>query len=85
MERTLEAYMSLFEEDHQHLLPLFKMELILDEDSDNIQFYPAMEDLEDSIINGAHVILRTLHNIPTVQSWLSGGITTVNIDTTLEV
>lgn len=58
--------MNLFEDDKQHLLPLFKMELILDDD-DNIQFYPAIEDLEYSILNGALIIIDTLQNIPTVQ------------------
>ena len=62
--------MKLFEEDNQNLLPLFKMELILDDD-DNIQFYPAIEDLEFSILNGALIILNTLQNIPTVQVGIS--------------
>ena len=42
------------------------MELILDDD-DHIQFYPAIEDLENAIVKAAAVILDTLQNIPTVQ------------------
>lgn len=58
--------MKLCEEDNFHILPLFKMELILDDD-DHIQFYPAIEDLENAIVKAAAVILDTLQNIPTVQ------------------
>ena len=57
--------MKLYEEDNFHILPLFKMELILDDD--HIQFYPAIEDLENAIVKAAAVILDTLQNIPTVQ------------------
>ena len=64
--RTLREYMKLYEEDNFHILPLFKMELILDDD-DHIQFYPAIEDLENAIVKAAAVILDTLQNIPTVQ------------------
>ncbi|XP_057312411.1 dynein axonemal heavy chain 12-like isoform X2 [Hydractinia symbiolongicarpus] len=82
--RTLREYMKLYEVDNQHILPLFKMELILDDD-DNIQFYPALEDLEEVILNAAEIILNTLQNVPTVQSWLSGGSTTVNVDAKVDV
>lgn len=61
--------MKLYEVDNQHILPLFKMELILDDD-DNIQFYPALEDLEKVILNAAEIIWNTLQNVPTVQVWL---------------
>lgn len=64
--RTLDAYVSLFDEDHYHQVPLIKMELILDDD-DCIQFYPGLDELENVIIDGVKTILGTLQKIPTVQ------------------
>lgn len=62
----MDEYMELYKEDNKHILPLFKMELILDDD-DNIQFYPAIEDLENIISHATTLILSTLQNVPTVQ------------------
>ena len=42
------------------------MELILDDD-DNIQFYPMLEDLEDSILSVVRTIIATLQSVQTVQ------------------
>ncbi|XP_066919650.1 dynein axonemal heavy chain 12-like [Clytia hemisphaerica] len=81
--RTLDAYTSLFDEANIHKLPLIKMELILDED-DCIQFYPDLDELERIILGGVNTILSTLQKIPTVQSWLSGGSTTVNVDASID-
>ena len=64
--RTLDAYTSLFEDDHFYQLPLIKMELILDDD-DCIQFYPGLDELERVIYGGLSTILNTLQKIPTVQ------------------
>lgn len=64
--RTLTEYTRLFEEDNFHILPLIKMELILDDD-DCIQFYPGLDELEAVILGGAETIWKTLQNIPTVQ------------------
>eukprot|EP00794_Sanderia_malayensis_P007414 gene7414-8234_t len=83
IQRTLEAYMSLFDEKEKGRLPLFKMELILDDD-DNIQFYPMLEDLEDAILSIVKSITGSLQNVQTVQSWLSGGPVSVSIDAKLD-
>jgi dynein heavy chain len=77
--RTLKHYVQLFNGENEQILPCFKMELILD-DEEQIQFYPGLDDLENVIIDGAKTILKTLQNVPTVQSWLGGGATTVNAD-----
>eukprot|EP00112_Aurelia_sp_Birch-Aquarium-sp1_P009500 Seg2081.2 transcript_id=Seg2081.2/GoldUCD/mRNA.D3Y31 product="Dynein heavy chain 12 axonemal" protein_id=Seg2081.2/GoldUCD/D3Y31 len=81
--RTLKKFTSLFDEKDATRLPLFKMELILDDD-DNIQFYPMLEDLEDSILSVVNSITGTLQNVQSVQSWLSGGPVSVNIDAKID-
>ncbi len=58
--------MSLFDEKDKSRLPLFKMELILDDD-DNIQFYPMLEDLEDAILSILKSITGSLQNVQSVQ------------------
>ena len=64
--RTLKKFTLLFDEKDATRLPLFKMELILDDD-DNIQFYPMLEDLEDSILSVVNSITGTLQNVQSVQ------------------
>jgi len=76
--RTLDTFITLFNDEETCRIPLFKMELILD-DEDNIQFYPMLGDLEDSILSVVHNITSTLQTVQTVQSWLSGGPATVCI------
>ena len=66
ISRTLKAYMTLFDENDTSNLPLFKMELILDDD-DNIQFYPMLEDLEEAILSVVKSITGSLQNVQSVQ------------------
>ena len=62
----MKKFTLLFDEKDATRLPLFKMELILDDD-DNIQFYPMLEDLEDSILAVVNSIIGTLQNVQSVQ------------------
>ena len=57
---------------------MLKMELIFDDDK--MQFYPTYEDLEELVLFVTDQITHSLQNVPTVQSWLAGGSTTVNTD-----
>ena len=66
IRRTLDSYIDLFNDNDSCRTPLFKMELILDDD-DNIQFYPMLEDLEDSILSVVRTIIATLQSVQTVQ------------------
>ncbi|XP_065670290.1 dynein axonemal heavy chain 12 isoform X3 [Hydra vulgaris] len=81
IRRTLEKYVSLFEENSEHLLPLFKMELILD---DRIQFYPEINELEEAITKCASSIMASLQAIPTVQSWLNGSTIPACVDAKID-
>ena len=64
--RTLDTFIALFIEEETCRIPLFKMELILD-DEDNIQFYPMLGDLEESILSVVRSITSTLQTVQTVQ------------------
>lgn len=66
INRTLSAWESLFHEENKNCLPLFKMELILDDD-DHMQFYPALGDVEAAVLHVVSAVAGTMQNVPTVQ------------------
>ncbi|XP_029642789.1 dynein heavy chain 12, axonemal-like isoform X2 [Octopus sinensis] len=67
--RTINDWISLFDEDNLKYLPLLKMELTFDDEK--MQFYPPSGDLEESLIYVVETICNTLQKIPTVQCWLA--------------
>ncbi|XP_027740579.1 dynein heavy chain 12, axonemal isoform X2 [Empidonax traillii] len=73
--RTTEAFVKLFDPEDRSHLPLFKMDLTLEEN--NIEFYPSFKDLEESVLFVVDCIGETLQNVPTIRSWLTGGTATV--------
>ncbi|KAG8523853.1 Dynein heavy chain 7, axonemal [Galemys pyrenaicus] len=81
LRRTVEGLVKLFDQENQQELPIFKMELMLDDDK--IEFYPTIQDLEDSILSLIERITEALQNVQTVSSWLSGTSTPVTLDTEL--
>ncbi|XP_015752501.1 PREDICTED: dynein heavy chain 12, axonemal-like [Acropora digitifera] len=81
--RTLLAWESLFYEENRNRLPLFKMELILDDD-DHMQFYPALGDVEEAVLYVVSSVESTMQRVPTVQSWLGGGNTVTHVDASLD-
>ncbi|NXM23807.1 DYH7 protein, partial [Oxyruncus cristatus] len=56
--RTTEAFVKLFDPEDRSRLPLFKMDLTLEEN--NIEFYPSFKDLEESILFVVDCIGETL-------------------------
>ena len=60
------AWESLFYEENRIRLPLFKMELILDDD-DHMQFYPALGDVEEAVLYVVSAVESTMQRVPTVQ------------------
>lgn len=66
INRTISAWESLFFEENKNCLPLFKMELILDDD-DHMQFYPALGDVEAAVLHVVSAVSGTMQNVPTVQ------------------
>lgn len=69
LARTIQEWVSLFEEENKEYLPLFKMELTFDDEK--MQFYPPSEDLEETLLYVVEKICSTLQKIPTIESWLS--------------
>ncbi|NWU06626.1 DYH12 protein, partial [Cephalopterus ornatus] len=76
--RTTEAFVKLFDPEDRSHLPLFKMDLTLEEN--NIEFYPSFKDLEASVLFVVDCIGETLQNVPTIRSWLTGGTATVDAE-----
>lgn len=64
--RTIQAWVTLFDENHQDQLPKFKLELILDDD-DHMQFYPVLSDVEAAVFHVVDTVANTMQNVPTVQ------------------
>ncbi|XP_063204072.1 dynein axonemal heavy chain 12 isoform X1 [Chroicocephalus ridibundus] len=78
LRRTVEAFVKLFDPEDRNCLPLFQMELTLDENK--MEFYPSFQDLEEAILFIVNRIGQTLQNIQTIRSWLMGGTTTLDAE-----
>uniref|UniRef100_A0A669P441 Dynein axonemal heavy chain 12 n=1 Tax=Phasianus colchicus TaxID=9054 RepID=A0A669P441_PHACC len=76
--RNVEAFVKLFDPEDRSCLPLFKMELIIDEKQ--VEFYPSFQELEEAILFVVNRIGQTLQNVQTVHSWLAGGATTLHTE-----
>ncbi|KAM9098063.1 dynein heavy chain 12, axonemal isoform X1 [Sarcophilus harrisii] len=81
LQRTVEGFVDLFDPNDQKWLPIFKMELTFDDE--RMDFYPTFQDLQEVVGGVVERIGETLQNVQTVQSWLSGGPTTVTLSTEL--
>uniref|UniRef100_A0A8C3D352 Dynein axonemal heavy chain 12 n=1 Tax=Cairina moschata TaxID=8855 RepID=A0A8C3D352_CAIMO len=78
LRRNVEAFVKLFDPEDRSHLPLFKMELILDEKK--MEFYPSLQDLEEAILFIVNRIGQTLQNVQTVHSWLAGDTTCLDTE-----
>lgn len=58
LKRTLEGFVKLFDQEDQQRLPIFKMELTIDEDK--MEFYPTFQDLEDVVLSLVERIAEAL-------------------------
>nr|DBA18657.1 TPA: hypothetical protein GDO54_016881 [Pyxicephalus adspersus] len=81
LQRTVEAFVKLFDPENIQHLPLFKMELTFDDEK--MDFYPSFQDLEEAILFIVTRVSKTLQNVQTVQSWLSGSNTVQIIEASL--
>mgnify|MGYP001803398580 CR=1 FL=1 len=62
--RTIDSWVSLFDENNKENLPLLRMELTFDDRK--MQFYPQYEELEELALFVVSLICKTLQNVPTV-------------------
>ncbi|NXY12857.1 DYH7 protein, partial [Atrichornis clamosus] len=76
--RTTEAFVKLFDPEDRSRLPLFKMDLTLDEN--RMEFYPSLQDLEETVLFVVDCVGQTLQNIQTIRSWVTGGTATLDAE-----
>ncbi|ROL53285.1 Dynein heavy chain 7, axonemal [Anabarilius grahami] len=69
VERSVVAFVSLFDPLNISKLPLFKMDLIFDDE--RMDFYPNFHDLEQAVLEIANLISNTMQKVQTIQSWLA--------------
>ncbi|CAI8001099.1 Dynein heavy chain 7, axonemal, partial [Geodia barretti] len=71
LSSTMENYTSLFSPEDTTQLPVFKLQLCLDEDA--IQFFPTLEDLEAAVMFPLNTLASDiLQSFPLIQAWLEG-------------
>ncbi|KAK3519072.1 hypothetical protein QTP70_016355, partial [Hemibagrus guttatus] len=58
IERSVEAFVSLFQPLNKQKLPLFKMDLTFDDEK--MDFYPSFQDLEEAVLEILNSIINTL-------------------------
>ncbi|XP_009991828.1 PREDICTED: dynein heavy chain 12, axonemal [Chaetura pelagica] len=76
--RTVEDFVKHFVPEDGNCLPLFKMELTLDENI--MEFYPSLPDFEEAILFVVNRVGQTLQDVQTVRSWLMGGTATLDAE-----
>ncbi|XP_073425921.1 dynein axonemal heavy chain 12 [Dendrobates tinctorius] len=81
LQKTVEAFVQLFDLKDTQFLPIFKMQLTFDDEK--MDFYPSFQDVEEVVLFIVTRISKTLQNIQTVQSWLSGSNTVQIIEAKL--
>ncbi|XP_065142099.1 dynein axonemal heavy chain 12-like [Paramisgurnus dabryanus] len=68
IERSVVEFVSLFDPLNISKLPLFKMDLIFDDEK--MDFYPSFHDLEEAVLEILNLISNTMQKVQTAQSWL---------------
>ncbi|ESO02212.1 hypothetical protein HELRODRAFT_65497 [Helobdella robusta] len=79
LTRSIQSWVDTFDERNKALLPLLKMELILDDETKKMMFYPYYTDLEELIISVVHCVADMLQEVPKITSWTNRGA--VNLST----
>uniref|UniRef100_A0A8C3NFB7 Dynein axonemal heavy chain 12 n=1 Tax=Geospiza parvula TaxID=87175 RepID=A0A8C3NFB7_GEOPR len=78
LQRTTEVFVKLFDPEDRRRLPIFKMDLTLDEN--RMEFYPSLQDLEEAILFVVDYIGQTLQNFQRVDAWLMGATETLDAE-----
>ena len=80
---TIESWVELFDPKDQGNLPLYKVQLVLEDGE--MCFSPTLNELEEMIKSVVVTVCKSLQNVPGVQSWLSGAATFVPVKSSVEV
>ncbi|XP_062872057.1 dynein axonemal heavy chain 12 [Trichomycterus rosablanca] len=67
IQRSVEAFVSLFEPANKHKLPLFWMDLTFEK----MEFYPTFQELEEAVLEILSLLVNTMQKVQTVQSCLA--------------
>ncbi|XP_074405907.1 dynein axonemal heavy chain 12 [Zonotrichia albicollis] len=78
LQRTTEVFVKLFDLEDRRRLPIFKVDLTLEEN--RMEFYPSLQELEEAILFVVECIGQTLQNFQKVDAWLMGGSETVDAE-----
>ena len=62
---SIKAYEELFDRNNTLNLPLFKLQLCLDDNK--MLFFPYLEDMEEAVMFVVNTITKSMQSIPTVQ------------------
>ena len=79
---TIKSWVALFDPADQYNLPLYKVQLVLEDN--NMTFSPPLAELDEVIKSVITTVSKSLQNVPGVQSWLSGAATFVPIKSHVE-
>ena len=80
--RSVEAWAWLFDDANRHCLPLFKLQLVLEDDV--MLFYPSLDELHETVQLVATTMSETVQKVPKLYQWLSGGESTVFVDAKID-
>ncbi|XP_056445731.1 dynein axonemal heavy chain 12 isoform X2 [Gadus chalcogrammus] len=64
LERSVEAFVNLFDLSNTNKLPLFHMDLTFDDEK--IDLYPSFQDLEDAVLEILNAITNTMQKVQTI-------------------
>ena len=65
LTQTISHYVSLFAASNVVHLPQFKLQLCLE--SGQMEFYPALSDLESAILSAVHTVANAMSSVPDIQ------------------
>lgn len=58
LERSVEEFVSLFDPNNTHRLPIVRMDLTFDDEK--MEFYPSFQDLEEAVLDILNIIANTM-------------------------
>lgn len=67
LTRTIEAYVSLYDPANTTRLPVFKLQLCLEETKKEFEFYPSFSDLEAAVLSVVDVVGGAMKKVPDIQ------------------
>lgn len=73
LTRTIEHYVALLDQSDSTRLPIFKLQLCLDEEDDSIEFFPSVADLQEALCFPINTIAAAMQNVSDIRVSCVGG------------